>query len=294
VQLKKLIAVISSIHTTMSTLGPGINANEDTEFNDALRKHGILPALEPTPPSPSPPPSPTLDDLLDDFTPNELQEISEDAHDDETERIIAEYRRQRIAEMQSDMKRARFGRVYPIGREDYTREVTEASIVNEDGDTKESGTGVVCFLYKDGIPHSDRTFEHIRALATRHPRTKFVSIVGDKCIPNLPDTRIPMIIVYRKGDIRNQVVAWGADRERRVEELEALLMVCGAVDLPERRRPGEARDPGDDGSDDDDEDDDPSSRMRSAATATNSRSRKNVRGPTKKSNDSDSDFEFDM
>jgi hypothetical protein len=26
-----------------------------------------------------------------------------------------------------------------------------------------------------------------------------------------------MIIVYRKGDIRNQVVAWGADRERRIE-----------------------------------------------------------------------------
>jgi hypothetical protein len=67
------------------------------------------------------------------------------------------------------------------------------------------------------IPHSDRTFEHIRALATRHPRTKFVSIVGDKCIPNLPDTRIPMIIAYRKGDIRNQVVAWGADHERRIE-----------------------------------------------------------------------------
>ena len=141
--------------------------------------------------------------------------------------------------MQRDSKTARFGRVYPIGREDYTREVTEASMANEDDDTKELGTGVVCFLYKDGwvhlyscvrsiycrpethtlfsIPHSDRTFEHIRALATRHPRTKFVSIVGDKCIPNLPDTRIPMVIVYRKGDIRNQVVAWGADRERRVE-----------------------------------------------------------------------------
>jgi hypothetical protein len=118
--------------------------------NDALRKHGILPPLEPTPPSPSPPPSPTLDDLLDDFTPAELQELGEDAHDDEAERVIAEYRRQRIAEMQRDLKKARFGRVYPIGREDYTREVTETSLINEDGDTKELGTGVVCLLYKDG------------------------------------------------------------------------------------------------------------------------------------------------
>ena len=105
---------------------------------------------EPTPPSPSPPPSPTLDDLLDDFTPNELQEISEDAHDDEAERVIARYRRQRVAEIQAAEKKARFGRVYPIGREDYTREVTEASMVDEDDDTKELGTGVVCFLYKDG------------------------------------------------------------------------------------------------------------------------------------------------
>ena len=72
-------------------------------------------------------------------------------------------------------------------------------------------------ILRPSIPHSDRAFEHIRVLATRYPRTKFVSIVGDKCIPNLPDTRTPMIIIYRKGDIRNQVVAWGADRERRVE-----------------------------------------------------------------------------
>lgn len=67
------------------------------------------------------------------------------------------------------------------------------------------------------IPRSDRTFDQIRALAQRHPHTKFVSIVGDKCIPNLPDTRIPMIIVYRKGEIVNQLVSWGADRERRIE-----------------------------------------------------------------------------
>ena len=79
-------------------------------------------------------------------------------------------------------------------------------------------------------------------------------------------------------------------------ELEALLMVCGAVDIPDRRRPGEARDPDADRSDDDDEDnDDPSSRMRSAATATNTRSAKNVRGTAKNGGDnSDSDFEFDM
>jgi hypothetical protein len=67
------------------------------------------------------------------------------------------------------------------------------------------------------LPRSERAFEHIRSLAQRYSRTKFVSIVGDKCLPNLPDSRVPMIIVYRKGDIRNQIIAWGADRERRLE-----------------------------------------------------------------------------
>lgn len=67
------------------------------------------------------------------------------------------------------------------------------------------------------IPRSDRAVQHVRILAERYPRTKFVSIIGDKCIPNLPDSRVPMLIVYKKGDIRNQIVAWGADQERRLE-----------------------------------------------------------------------------
>ena len=70
----------------------------------------------------------------------------------------------------------------------------------------------------------------MKILAQKYPRTKFVSIVGDKCIPNLPDSRIPMFIIYKKGDIRNQVIAWGADRERRVEGKLRLLNHCGHPD----------------------------------------------------------------
>ncbi len=88
--------------------------------------------------------------MLDDFTASELKELSEDAPDDETERNIAAYRKQRLAAERKAEKKARFGRVYPIGRDDYTREVTEASAIDEDGDTEGRGTGVVCFLYKDG------------------------------------------------------------------------------------------------------------------------------------------------
>ncbi|KZT74164.1 thioredoxin-like protein [Daedalea quercina L-15889] len=264
-----------------------INPNEDTEFNDALRTHGILPPRPPTPPSPSPPASPTLSEKVDDLSDSELRDLAEDVGNDETERMIETIRRQRLVEERRRAK-ARFGRVYPIGRDDYTREVTEASTVAQEGKPEGQGTGVVCFLYKDGIPRSDRTFEHIRVLAQRYPDTKFVSIVGDKCIPNLPDTRVPMIIIYRNGEVVNQIVSWGADRERRIEELEAVLLLAGAItpqEIPKRDRDRD-RD-----SDDEDEesDDDASSRMRSAGTRTNRTTSKNIR---QKEEDSDSDFDL--
>lgn len=157
--------------------------------------------------------------------------MGEDAKDEELERLAEKFRRQRLEEIKK-AESARFGRVYPIGRDDYTREVTEASKVTVPGDPGK-GTGVVCLLYKDGsvssqrgfssispnsrLPRSERTFEHVRSLAQRHPKTKFVSIVGDKCIPDLPESRQPMLIIYRDGEVQNRIVAWGGDRERRLE-----------------------------------------------------------------------------
>jgi hypothetical protein len=38
-----------------------------------------------------------------------------------------------------------------------------------------------------------------------------------------------MFVVYRKGDIRNQVIAWGADRERRMEGESGVLLDCCVV-----------------------------------------------------------------
>jgi len=72
-------------------------------------------------------------------------------------------------------------------------------------------------VHYNSIPRSDRAYVHVRTLATRHPRTKFVSIVGDKCIPDLPDSRVPMFLVYRKGQIVTQITAWGLGRERTLE-----------------------------------------------------------------------------
>ena len=121
----------------------------DQLSNEALRKHGILPPLPPKSRTPSPPPSPTLEEKYARYSAAELRELAAEAPDDETERILELLRRRRLQEARK-MEMARFGRVYPIAREDYTREVTEASKVNEEGDAQQRGTGVVVFLYKDG------------------------------------------------------------------------------------------------------------------------------------------------
>ena len=70
--------------------------------------------------------------------------------DGAVERQIAQRRAQRLVEERLEAQRRRFGTVIPIGRDDYTREVTEASKEDEPGDAEARGTGVVCFLYKDG------------------------------------------------------------------------------------------------------------------------------------------------
>jgi len=156
------------------------------------------------------------------------------------------------------------------------------------------------------IPRSDRAHVHVRTLASRHPRTKFVSIVGDKCIPDLPDSRVPMFIVYRKGQIVTQSTAWGLGRERTLEgessvatvapsstfnldcgtttELEALLITSGAI-IPPKKPPADSRDDLNDGSDEED-----TPERRSKSTWVNY-STKNVRNASK-NGDSDSDFDL--
>jgi hypothetical protein len=129
-----------------------------------------------------------------------------------------------------------------------------------------------------------------------------------------------MIIVYRKGDIRQQIAAWGADRERapegktyqlvywmpafsthRFAELEAILLMTGALDVSESSllAHAEKREREENLSDDDlddlEEDDYPTSKSKFATTGTvNARTQKNIRGSTRKGGDSDSDFEFDI
>ena len=113
-----------------------------------------------------------------------------------------------------------------------------------------------------------------------------------------------MFIVYRKGQIVNQITAWGSAREPKlggrfsvatftqprlsyratISELEALLIACGAIIPSEKKPPAGSSD------DIDEESEEEVSQVGSKSTWANFSS-KNVRNTSKK-DDSDSDFDL--
>ncbi|KAG8719793.1 hypothetical protein FRC08_001980 [Ceratobasidium sp. 394] len=295
------------------------NPNEDTEWNDILRAQGILPPRPKTPPTPSPPGSPTISEKLQDASDAALKELEDDAPDSDTERVVQEYRRKRMQELRREERKGRFGEILPIGRDDYKREVTEASIVDEEG-KEGSGRGqpVVCYLYKDGDVACTRLTGHLKTLAARYPSTKFVSIIGNKCIENYPDRHLPTLFFYRNGNPVSQVTAWGTDRPRTLQgmnaitkprnnilrvfstpiiEIESILRALGMI--PEQP-PTQPRQPKQDGSDDEDEVQRLSAALRGSKLGESKQGAGTVNAPTSKIRgpsrptveDDDSDFDL--
>lgn len=174
----------------------------DTEWNDALRRHGILPEKKKEAEI-------TEDDLikmmdntikektqdkdLKDLSLDELNEKEDEDWDDD--RLLEQIRRQRMAEMYEQQKKAKYGDVREISAIDYVDQVNKA------GD----GVWVVLHLYKSGIPLCELLNSHIEHLAKKFPATKFLKSVSTTCIPNFPDKNLPTIFIYCEGDMKAQI-----------------------------------------------------------------------------------------
>ncbi|UZJ54731.1 hypothetical protein CBS101457_004051 [Exobasidium rhododendri] len=221
-----------------------VDVYEDTEFNDALRARGIIPAKPPSrSPSPeAPEPSEVRNSQLKKATVSDLDaeiDALENVDDDEEERRLLALRRKRLQDLAREKSRGLFGRVYPITRPDYTREVTDASKAQQEEvegeEARAKGTGVVCFLYKEGMDTCQLLAGYLDTLAAKYPSTKFVSIIGDKCIPNYPDRNLPTLIIYRDGELHRQIVGLrpeiGLDGlNTKCEDIELLLTAVGVLD----------------------------------------------------------------
>lgn len=130
----------------------------DVASNDALRARGIIPPKPEARRSPSPELASTS--KLDRLETADLDDDDEllGLEDDIPQAILDRYRAARVQEAEKVQRTRRFGSVIPIGREEYTREVTEASERDieapegsglDEDEFKGKGTGVVCFLWKD-------------------------------------------------------------------------------------------------------------------------------------------------
>uniref|UniRef100_A0A3Q2GUB0 Phosducin-like protein 3 n=1 Tax=Equus caballus TaxID=9796 RepID=A0A3Q2GUB0_HORSE len=215
--------------------------NADTEWNDILRKKGILPSKE------------SLKELekkaeeeeeqrvlqqsivktYEDMTLEELED-NEDEFNEEDERAIEMYRQQRLAEWKATKLKNKFGEVLEISGKDYVQEVTKAG----------EGLWVILHLYKQGIPLSHCFLflfyriplcalinQHFSALARKFPDVKFIKAISTTCIPNYPDKNLPTVFVYLEGDIKAQFIGplvFGG-MNLTVDELEWKLSESGAI-----------------------------------------------------------------
>ncbi|EGG15076.1 phosducin-like protein [Cavenderia fasciculata] len=174
-------------------------------------------------------------DKLNNATLDEIDEMKEDADDDE-EMTLEKIRKKRIAEMKKQAELNKFGEVYHITEPSYKREVTEVKNIF-----------VIVHLFNQGIPHCQLVNDCLNQLAPKFKACKFVKIRAEEAIHGYPDKNLPTILIYRNGDIVSQLItlrALGGDN-MTLNDLEFALAQSGAIksDLEKNPKTGKVEDP---------------------------------------------------
>ncbi|KFY19774.1 hypothetical protein V491_04227 [Pseudogymnoascus sp. VKM F-3775] len=216
--------------------------NADTEWNDILRKHGVIPEKPPSP-------TPMIEEAILEarrlahesrLEGKDLDELDE-LEDDEDDAFLEKYRMQRVMEMNALAQKSKHGTVYPISKPDYSREVTEASknevvLVNL---TSGLGTNVESRVLTELWREAAREFGEI----------KFCEMRGDQAIEGYPDRNCPTILIYKDGDMVKQIVTLVllSGVRTNMSDIDSLLEEVGAVKnndirIAKRRREAEDQD----------------------------------------------------
>ncbi|OAQ98450.1 hypothetical protein LLEC1_02878 [Akanthomyces lecanii] len=198
--------------------------NADTEWNDILRKHGVIPEKPPSP-------TPMIEEAIVEgrrlahenrLEGKDLDELDE-LEDEEEDAFLEAYRNKRMAEINKLQKKSIHGSVYPISKPDYQREVTDAS---------EKEAVFVNLTSSMGTNVESRVLSELwRQAAQEYGDIKFCEIRANQAIENYPDRNCPTILVYSKGDIVKQVVTLmtiGGVRAT-MRSIDDMLVEVGAV-----------------------------------------------------------------
>ncbi|KAF2241733.1 thioredoxin-like protein [Trematosphaeria pertusa] len=209
---------------------PVDDPNADTEWNDILRKHGIIPEKPPSP-------TPMIEEALEEarrlahenrLEGKDLDELAE-LEDEEDEEFLEQYRKKRLEELSTITSASVYNQVYHLQKPDYSRDVTEVS---------SKAYVLVLLTSSQGTNVETRVMIEIwRELARRFGDIKFCQMRADLCIEGYPDKNTPTVLVYKDGDIKKQLVTL---RELRgthtsAEDLQKLLVDVGAVRVGDPR-----------------------------------------------------------
>ncbi|KAJ4298734.1 Proteolipid protein 2 [Collariella sp. IMI 366227] len=215
--------------------------NADTEWNDILRKHGIIPEK---PPSPTPFIEEAISEARRLAHENRLEgkDLSDldDLEDEEDEAFLEQYRQKRMQELSTLQKKSVHGSVYPLSKPDYSREVTEAS---------QNGPVFVNLTSAQSGNVESRVLSQLwRQAAQEYGDIKFCEMRADKAIEGYPERNCPTILVYNKGDIVKQVVTLATLDKILVEvgalkdnDMRVLKRRRAAEDAEEERKEGQSR-----------------------------------------------------
>ncbi|KAI4790245.1 thioredoxin-like protein [Aureobasidium sp. EXF-8845] len=204
--------------------------NADTEWNDILRKHKIIPEKPPSP-------TPMIEEALTEarrlahenrLEGKELDELAE-LEDEEDEDFLEFYRQKRMNELAAIQSASVYNQVYPVQKPDWSRDVTEES--------KKAFVFVLLTSSAGTNVESRLLIEIWRELASKFGDIKFCQIQGNLCIEGYPDKNTPTVLVYKDGDIKRQLVTLRDLKGDRttIRDLEDLLRSLGAVDPNDSR-----------------------------------------------------------
>lgn len=204
--------------------------NADTEWNDILRKHGVIPEK---PPSPTPMIQEAIEQARALAHENRLEHKDLDElaalEDDEDADFLEIYRQKRMAELSTITAASVYNQVYHIQKPEYAVQVTEES---------QKAHVLVLLVSSQGTNTESRVLIEIwRELSRKYGDVKFCQMRADLCIEGYPDKNTPTVLVYKDGDIKRQLVTLRDLNGPRtgVQDVEKLLVDVGAVKLGDSR-----------------------------------------------------------
>ncbi|CAK4643091.1 unnamed protein product [Aphanomyces euteiches] len=169
-----------------------VGTGETTEWEDILIKKGIIaPKTKVTEEEEYE--SEEEVDPRENATLDELDEFEDDYDEDQA---LQRIREKRIAEMKAQAARNVFGDIQPISKDEWTREVTEAS----------QKSWVIAYLWESSHEGCKLMDQILRVIAARHRDVKFVSIQSQVCVENWPLRNLPTLFMYKDGNLANQML----------------------------------------------------------------------------------------